>query len=138
MADGGGLVLVHFACGAFQGWDQFEDVAGRVWDPNLRGHDPHGEFEVSIIDSDHPVTRDMESFQTVDELYTCLTGDRPIRVLASSRSKVDKRDYPMAFSFTYGRGRVFHSPLGHDVRAFNPTVGKLFRRGSAWVAGLEP
>jgi len=135
---GGGLVLVHFACGAFQGWPAFAEVAGRVWDPNLRGHDPHGEFQVRIVDAHHPVTAGLDSFQTVDELYTCLDGNRDIRVLASSISKVDQREYPMAFSFNYGKGRVFHSPLGHDVRAFNPTVQALFRRGCAWVAGLQP
>jgi type 1 glutamine amidotransferase len=138
MERGGGLVLVHFACGAFQDWPAFAEVAGRVWDPNLRGHDPHGEFQVRIVDANHPVTAGLESFQTVDELYTCLAGDRPIRLLASSISKVDQREYPMAFSFNVGRGRVFHSPLGHDVRAFNPAVQALFRRGCAWVVGLQP
>jgi len=90
------------------------------------------------VDAHHPVTAGLDSFQTVDELYTCLDGNRDIRVLASSISKVDQREYPMAFSFNYGKGRVFHSPLGHDVRAFNPTVQALFRRGCAWVAGLQP
>jgi len=41
----------------------------------------------------------------------------------------------MAFVLNYGRGRVFHSPLGHDVRAFEAEgVGELLRRGTAWVA----
>jgi type 1 glutamine amidotransferase len=45
----------------------------------------------------------------------------------------------MAFVFTYGRGRVFHSVLGHDVKALeNPPVAELYRRGTAWAAGLEP
>lgn len=135
---GGGLVLVHFACGAFQGWPAFADVAGRVWDPNLRGHDPHGEFQVRIVDANHPVTAGLDSFQTVDELYTCLAGSRPVQILASAQSKVDQKEYAMAFSFDYGRGRVFHSPLGHDVRAFNQPVQALFRRGCAWAAGLQP
>lgn len=135
---GGGVVLVHFACGAFQGWPAFADVAGRVWDPNLRGHDPHGEFQVRIVDANHPVTDGLDSFQTVDELYTCLAGNRPIQILASAKSKVDQKEYAMAFSFDYGQGRVFHSPLGHDVRAFNRPVQALFRRGCAWAAGLQP
>lgn len=138
MEQGGGVVLVHFACGAFQGWPAFADVAGRVWDPNLRGHDPHGEFQVRIVDANHPVTAGLDSFQTVDELYTCLAGSRPVQILASATSKVDQKEYAMAFSFDYGRGRVFHSPLGHDVRAFNRPVQALFRRGCAWAAGLQP
>jgi type 1 glutamine amidotransferase len=135
--NGGGLVAVHFACGAFQGWPEFEKLVGRVWDPNLRGHDPHGAFEVRMIDVGHPITRGLKAFETVDELYTCLTGTTPIKVLAEAKSKVDGKNYPMAFVLQYGKGRVFHSVLGHDVQAFAaPGVGELFRRGCAWAAGL--
>jgi HEAT repeat protein/type 1 glutamine amidotransferase len=136
---GTGLVLVHFACGAFQGWPEFVRLAGRIWDPKLRGHDPHGAFTVNIIDRTHPVTAALESFETTDELYTCLTGETPIQILATARSKVDGKDYPMAFTLTYGKGHVLHCVLGHDVNALaNPAVGRLFRRASAWTAGLEP
>ena len=138
VAGGKGMVLVHFACGAFQGWPEFAKLAGRAWNPKFRAHDAHGRFRVKIVDADHPVTKGMKPFDTVDELYTCLDGKAKIRVLASSTSKVDKKDYAMAFVLTYGKGRVFHSPLGHDVRAFPPDVLALFRRGTAWVAGLPP
>jgi type 1 glutamine amidotransferase len=136
---GGGLMLVHFACGAWQDWPEFRDLAGRVWDPKLRPHDARGPFRVEIADPDHPITRDLKPFETDDELYTCLTGDRPIHVLAQARSKVDGREYPMAFVLDYGRGRVFHTVLGHDAKAVtNSGVPELFRRGCAWVAGLPP
>jgi type 1 glutamine amidotransferase len=135
---GKGLVLVHFACGAWQDWPEFKDLAGRAWDPKLRGHDPRGPFTVHIVDSDHPATKGLADFQTDDELYTCLAGSRPVHVVANARSKVDQVDYPMAFVLDYGKGRVFHSPLGHDVKAFAaPQVGELFRRGCAWAAGLK-
>jgi type 1 glutamine amidotransferase len=51
---------------------------------------------------------------------------------------VDQKDYPMAFVLNVGKGRVFHSPLGHDVKAFNPAALELFRRGTAWAAGKPP
>jgi len=135
---GKGLVLVHFACGAFQEWPEFRNLAGRSYDPKLPPHDPFGTFRVEITNKEHPITKGMQSFDTTDELYTCLAGDRPIEVLATAKSKVDGKDYPMAFAFSYGKGRVFHSPLGHDAPALaNPSVGELFRRGCAWAAGLE-
>jgi type 1 glutamine amidotransferase len=137
--EGGGAVLDHFACGAFQEWPEFVQLAGRVWDPKLRGHDPHGTFRVDIVDSKHPITRDFPAFEVTDELYTCLAGDTPITLLATAVSKVDQKTYPMAFVLPYGQGRVFHSPLGHDVTAFStPAVGELFRRATAWAAGLDP
>lgn len=144
IAGGKGLVLVHFACGAWRDhadvnklvWPEFQNLAGRVWDPKLRGHDPHGKFRVEIALPDHPIMKGMQPFETVDELYTCLTGDRPIEVLATARSKVDGKVYPMAFCFNYEKGRVFHCVLGHDGKALQvEPVGELFRRGTAWAAG---
>ncbi|MBM3861106.1 MAG: ThuA domain-containing protein [Verrucomicrobia bacterium] len=132
---GGGLVLVHFTCGAWMEWPEFVNLAGRVWNPKLRGHDPRGPFTVNIVDKEHPITKGLPDFETDDELYTCLDGTVPIQVLAKATSKVDKKDYPMAFVLNVGKGRVFHSPLGHDPKAFSPSVLELFRRGTAWAAG---
>ncbi len=138
VAKGGGLVLVHFACGAFQEWPEFEKIVGRVWDPKLRGHDPRGLFRVDICNHAHAATKGIESFDTFDELYTCLRGNTPIEVLAEATSKVDKKDYPMAFVLRYGKGRVFSTTLGHDVRAFKaPGVGQLLRGGVAWAEADE-
>lgn len=137
--DGKGLMLVHFACGAFQGWPEFRELAGRAYDPKLPPHDPFGPFEVRIDKPDHPITKGMQSFEVADELYTCLAGEKPVEVLASAHSKVTGNDHPMAFVLSFGKGRVFHSPLGHDAAAFgNAGVAELMRRGCAWVSGLDP
>jgi len=139
VSNGGGMVMVHFACGAFQGWPEFEKLAGRVYDPKLRPHDPYGSFEVVRTSVDHPITHGMQPFKTTDELYTCLAGNTPIEIIAQAKSKVDGKDYPMGFVLNYGKGRVFHSVLGHDAQAIaNPPVAELFRRASAWCANLPP
>ncbi len=136
---GKGLMLIHFACGAWQDWPEFRSLAGRSYDPKLRPHDARGPFRVEIADPEHPITRGLAAFETDDELYTCLAGDRPIHVVAKARSKVDAKDYPIAFVLDYGKGRVFHTVLGHDVKAVtNAAVPELFRRGCAWAAGLPP
>ena len=130
-------MLVHFACGAWQDWPEFKTLVGRVWDPKLRGHDPHGQFTVEIADPEHPTVKGMSAFETTDELYTCLTGDAPIHPVATARSKVDQKVYPMAFVLDDGKGRVFHTVLGHDLKAItNSAVPELLRRGCAWAAQL--
>lgn len=134
--NGGGLVLVHFACGAWQEWPQFVQLAGRVWNPKLRGHDPRGPFRVEIAATDHAITQGLSAFDTDDELYTCLEGREPIEILATATSRIDQRSYPMAFVLRVGNGRVFHSPLGHDTKALGPATLELFRRGVAWSAGF--
>lgn len=139
---GGGLTSVHFACGAWHDeWPEFERIVGRVWHGAGAGksqHDPYGRFLVEITDRDHPVTRGLADFETTDELYTCLTGDAPIHLLARAKSKVDHQYHPQAFARDYGRGRVFLTTLGHDVPAWtnSPSVGRLVRNGVAWSAGI--
>ncbi|MHB8523321.1 MAG: ThuA domain-containing protein [Limisphaerales bacterium] len=135
---GGGLFVLHFACGAFSNWTEYPALIGRIWD-RKNTHDPRGPFQVKIVNADHPITQNMTVFDTDDELYTCLTGAKPVELLATARSKVTQTDQPMAFVHTYGKGRVFHTPLGHDVRAIRmPGTAELIRRGCAWVAGRDP
>ncbi len=106
--------------------------------PGRRQHDPHGPFTVNIAKIDHPITKGMADFETVDELYTCLEGEPEITVLATAVSKIDKKPYPIAMVHQYGKGRVFHSVLGHDVAALQaPGAAELHRRGCAWVCGVK-
>jgi type 1 glutamine amidotransferase len=136
--EGRGLVLIHFACGAFGDWPGFGELAGMVWD-GKNTHDPRGPFDVRIADSRHPITAGMSGFRADDELYIGLEPKRPVEVLATARSKVTGRDHPMAFAFQAGKGRVFHTPLGHDVKALRmPGVAELIRRGTLWAGGQAP
>lgn len=131
---GKGLVVFHFACGAFEDWPEYAALAGRVWD-RKNSHDPRGPFTVRIVKPDHPITREMRDFQADDELYTCLSGDAPVDVLAVARSKVSGQEHPMAMALNYGEGRVFNTPLGHDKKSIEmPGVQELIVRGTLWVA----
>jgi type 1 glutamine amidotransferase len=136
---GHGLVLVHFGCGAFQEWEGYVHLCGRVWDPEKRGHDPYGPFEVRVANATHPITSGMKSFDTADELYTCLVGTPPIEILFDATSKVDGTNHPMGFVVPESGERVFHSTLGHDVPSLqHPGSRELYRRSVAWASGLEP
>jgi len=134
VAKGGGLVVMHFASGSFETWPDYVKLAGKVWD-RKNTHDPRGPFRVELVDSLHPITHGMHSFDTDDELYVCLTGDQPVQLLAQARS-VNGNYYPMAFTHRYRKGRIFHTTLGHDARAIHIAgTAELIRRGVAWAAG---
>jgi type 1 glutamine amidotransferase len=136
--EGHGLVLIHFACGAFGDWPGFGDLAGMVWD-GVNTHDPRGSFAVKIVAPHHPITAGMGGFEADDELYIGLVQRRPVEILATARSRITGHDHPMAFAFQSGKGRVFHTPLGHDVKALQvPAVAGLIRRGCLWAAGRTP
>jgi len=135
---GKGLVVLHFSCGAFSTWPAYADLAGRIWD-RKNYHDPRGPFNVKIVDKQHPITVGMEDFQADDELYVCLAGEKKMDVLATARSKVTGQEYPMALTMSYGKGRVFNTPLGHDGKAVAmPGTAELLQRGVLWAAGRKP
>jgi type 1 glutamine amidotransferase len=133
--NGGGLGLLHFTCGAFEDWTEFGQIAGRVWNPKKRAHDPYGSFIVQYVDHDHPITKGLVDFEISDELYTCLKDSAlPILVLAEATSKVDKQQYPMIFVLEKGKGRIFHTTLGHNVQSVStPDFKILLQRAVLWL-----
>ena len=68
LKNGGGLIIVHFANGAFHfslpkagesDWPEYRKICRRVWDhtENKSGHDAYGKFIVDIAKGDHPSRR---------------------------------------------------------------------------------
>jgi type 1 glutamine amidotransferase len=135
---GKGLVVVHFANGAWLDWPDYRRLARRTWIEGTSGHDPYGAFRVRIAEPQHPVTRGLEEWETTDELYFKQQGDLPAQPLITARSKVTGQDEPLAFVYEEGGGRVFQLLLGHDAASIrNPGTAALLRRGAAWVARRE-
>jgi hypothetical protein len=91
---GKGLVAIHLACGAFEGWPEYANLVGKVLD-KTSAHDPRGPFQVRIVEKNHPITRGMQDFQADDELYRCLVDGRPVQLLV-----VWLRPPAVAVSFT--------------------------------------
>ncbi len=142
VASGKGLVALHFTCGAFRewpnyqtlAWPEFEKIVGRVWDTS-KTHDPYQKFQVNVVNAEHPITQGLQNFDTEDELYICLIGEPSIDVLLTAHSTITQKDEPMGFVLNYGSGRVFHTPLGHDVRSFqSPGKIELLQRACEWAA----
>lgn len=47
------------------------------------------------------------------------------------------RDFPIAWTKRYGKGRVFVSTMGHHAEAFDdPEVVQMFSEGIKWALGL--
>ena len=148
LQNGGGLVIIHFANGAWHpslpntkpadAWPEyFTRICRRAWEhraPKESGHDPYGPFRVEITEARHPITDGLRPFDTVDELYFHQAGELPIEPLAFAQSKISNQREPMAWAYDYGRGRVFQTVLGHADQGVR-RAAPLVRRGAVWAAG---
>lgn len=133
---GKALIVVHASNNAFPSWKEFDKMVGLVWREGA-GHDKFGKFTVKIIDEDHPITKGIRNFEIQDELYHSLTKASDFRVLATSFSKGKQADYPMLLVKTYGRGRIFHTLLGHNVITMeNEGFQKTLLSGTKWAVGI--
>jgi hypothetical protein len=73
---------------------------------------------------------------TQDELYNRLRGPaKNVTVLASAISDVTHEPQPILMAISYGRGRVFHTTLGHYREAMKGLGFQLtLARGTEWAA----
>lgn len=147
--DGAGVVIIHASNNAFVGWEDYERMCALMWVEGKTGHGKFHEFDVRYTDKAHAVTRGLADMAGhPDELYHNLINTRSsdFHLLAKSFSTTESggtgRDEPMALVLAYGKGRVFHTPLGHvwtgnhdQKRSISdPQFRVLLCRGAEWAA----
>ncbi len=161
---GGGFVCIHAANNSFPDWPEYNKMIGLGgWGNRTEKHGPyvyvkdgvlvrdetpgpggsHGpqvEFTVDLMPDgkEHPVTKGLPDswLHAKDELYDRLRGPAEnMKVLATSFSNSTKRPEPMIMAIDYGKGRVFHTAMGHADHSMK-CVGfyTVVQRGSEWAA----
>ncbi len=105
-------------------------------------HGKRHPFEVVVRDTEHPITAGLPTswLQAEDELYAELRGPADgMQVLATAFS--DKatngtgEHEPILMVIPFGKGRVFHTTLGHDATAMSGVGFQVtLQRGTEWAA----
>jgi len=140
--DGKGFVATHAGATAFFLWPEFGDMLGARFDEH-----PWGITDATVIveDNTSPITAHLpKSFAVNDEHYQLKDFARSkLHILARlDVSKLDLKaplvhrtdgDFPVAWTKTYGKGRVFYATLGHARELWDaPWMQKMYFEALKW------
>jgi type 1 glutamine amidotransferase len=144
--DGKGFVGIHAALDTNYKWPEYGEMIGGWFDEH-----PWTTFSAPIIveDPDFPAMRHFpHAFVKRDEIYQAKNWSRDkVNVLLSlDPEKLDfnnprvhrqDRDFAVAWSKMYGKGRVFYSTLGHTKESWDdPDIQKMYFEAIKWSMGL--
>jgi type 1 glutamine amidotransferase len=136
--EGGGFVFFHASTSVFYQWPEFREITTASWEEKT-GHGKMDTVEVFIENQNHPITKGMRDFKLFDELWVNAINNENLIVLGSATDKTQKTkgntNQPAIFVNEVGKGRIFHTILGHDVEAMKSSgFKKLMLRGTEWAA----
>lgn len=145
--DGKGFVGIHAALDTNYKWPEYGEMIGGWFDQH-----PWMTFQAPIIneDPDFPAVRHFpKAFVKYDEIYQPKSWSRDkVNVLLSlNPDKLDydnnprihrtDHDFPVAWSKSYGKGRVFYSTLGHTEESWDdPDIKKMYFEAIKWALGM--
>ena len=127
VASGKGFVGVHSGADSFRECPEYRAMVGG----HFVTHPRYRPYQVSVVDPEHPITKDLTEFMVTDEQYIT-DYDPRVHVLCSALW--EGKAMPVAWTKGWGKGQVFYLALGHDAHACGHEMFRLLlQRGALWA-----
>jgi len=135
---GKGLVFLHHSLCSYQQWDEYKAIVGGKYHEEKNStqsstyqHDVT--FTVKITDQNHQVTKGINDFEILDEVYgntEVLPGVTPL--LTANHPQSSKT---IGWTHKIENSRIVYIQPGHDKNGyFNPNYQKLVKQAITYVA----
>jgi uncharacterized protein len=144
---GGGFIGVHSATDTFYNWPDYGKLIGGYFNE----HPWHQKVTVAVADPGNPLVGFLApSFTISDEIYQIRDFDAagsqmllrldPSSVdLGAPNVRPQAYGWPLAWTRSYGQGRVFYTALGHEEAVWrDPRYQRMLANAIAWVMGRSP
>ncbi len=135
---GKGFVPLHCASFCFRNSEKFVDLVGA----QFRRHEAEV-FSTRLSPQDQPVFKGFGGFASWDETYIHHRHNERDRIVLEYRDQGPQARGSTSEPWTWirqeGKGRVFYTAWGHDLRTWNnPGFQNLVERGIRWACGGDP
>jgi hypothetical protein len=130
--NGGGLIPLHCASYCFLNSTNYLELVGA----RFKSHKT-GDFEETVLKSDHPVLQGVNPIKSWDETYVHEKHNTN-RIVLAERVEGDLHE-PYTWVRTSGKGRVFYTAWGHDQRTWsNTNFVHLVINAIEWTSAPSP
>ncbi len=140
LANGKPMVFLHHSLASYPEWPEFTKIlGGKYFEKATPGHGAstykHDEkVQVTIVNKNHPITREMNDFTLHDEVY----GNFLVLPRCTPLIKTTNPLSSPVIGWTnkYKDAMIVYLQPGHDHLAYkNPNYRKLVHRSILWVSG---
>jgi len=146
LRSGHGFIGVHSATDTLYEWGVYHQIIGGYFN----NHPWHQLVTVNVVDPNSKLVSGLgNSFQITDEIYQIgdFRADDTHVLLALDPTSVDLKKngvvrryygWPIAWTRTFGKGRVYYNSLGHEEAVWNdPRYQDMLLKAIKWVMREE-
>ncbi len=126
-----GIFVLHHALLSYPGWQLWTDIVG-IADRKF-GYYHDQKLKINVTAVEHPITRNLKSWEMIDESYTMADAGAGSQILLTTDHPKSMKT--IGWTRQYKKSRVFCLESGHDNQTWvDENFRRVVRRGIRWCA----